>query len=109
MYNLQPFIVSASQFLLFYSSTGNDIIIQGDHNYMIPIICFCSAFTTTNLPINSDIDYNLIHDLLVFLILPTTAMLLYSGGHDTTTFTFNHSDIAAIFSFCIKIYRLFYF
>ena len=107
MYNLQPFIISTAQFLVFYTSTGNDIIVRGDHTIMLPILCFCTAYSTTHMPINSPEDFDLIHDLLVFFILPTATMLLYSYGFDTSL-TFTSNDTAAIISFCVKIYRLFY-
>jgi hypothetical protein len=53
------------------------------------------------------IDPDLIHDLFIYLILPSSVMLIsYCIGFEHTSFT--NLDAAAIISWWFKIYRMFY-
>lgn len=100
--NLQPFVVFCAQTILFYSSSGGDIIIHNDKEFMIPFICYFTVYSLQHQLNISETETQLLHDLLVYFILPSTILLLYECGFDTTIL--KNTDAAAILWVWMKIF-----
>jgi hypothetical protein len=101
--DLKPFITMSAQFLLFYTSTNNHILTPGDQIYWFPLISYLGTFYLFHSPVESPIDEQIIHDLIIFLLLPSTVMLVSTMfGFNSTTFS--NLDGVALVGLWIKLY-----
>ncbi len=100
--NLQPFVVFCAQTILFYSSSGADIIIHNDKEFMIPFICWCTVYSLQHRFGVTDAETEILNNLLIYFILPSTMIVLYECGFDTTLL--QNTDLAAILWVWKKIF-----
>jgi hypothetical protein len=101
--DLRPFIVASSQFLIFYANAKNDILTTNDHEFIIPLVIYCTAYTLSHSMINSEVDLQLVYDLLLYFILPPTVMLIYNIFNMDVSPGDINVDAGAILTYWVKL------